>query len=390
MPDSDGRKPKGRNGTGRVLIVSQNHTGHGFTYARLLAQAVLDDGGVPVVALTDDGLRSREYALHLAPVATRCEVARLPTASLVPSRLLRLAHAHRCERVLVHDGDRFAVRLGLSLRPRREITFVVLVLSDPQWVCEHSFARGLRLRFKRLALRRTARLARTRLLYLADPSQQIALAAGRVEGAVPAARIPRETRTIAPDPVLFEAGDLSPSELRRHLGLPVGCFWFLVAGGISPRKNLPLVLRALLPLAADHVGLFVCGELQPSVRRAVAPLLAEAASLGLPVVVHDRLQADHQLNCAIQAVDCVVVAYSTDAPTSMMSKSVRAGRRVMVAGSDSLRRWAVNLGIGLVGPLEEQALTDLFRAAMVAPAPPPRHDLNHRAFVHAFLDDATT
>lgn len=350
-----------------ILILGQNHHGHRLMYVRLLAQAVLERGDRPVLALTSAGIGSREYELHLEPVADRCVITRLKTAPLSSSSIRSLAEVHQCGRVLVPDGDRFAVRLGVT-GWRCHTKVVVLVTQDPRWNTDRRLTRRARLAVKSLVLTRTQRLPRTRLLYLSDHS--------------PAGRQARPS--VAPDPVLFDATD-DPAELRRRLGLDQHRFWFLVAGHISARKNLPLVIRSLFPLAARGVGLFVHGEIEAAVREEISPLLGLSEELGVPVVIDDSVHTDHEINTAIQAADCVVVAYSSDQPTSMMAKGVRAGRHVVVAGSPWLRTWARNLGIGLTGTLDQDSLCGLFAGAIKTAKPTPRLDLDHTAFVEAFL-----
>ncbi|MDG4801825.1 hypothetical protein [Micromonospora sp. WMMD980] len=351
----------------RVLIVSQDHEGHRLMYVRLLAGAALDRGDEVVLALTPAGFSSEEFRLHLDGIADRCRQMTLGGPPLAVTDLHRRAVRHGCTQVLVPDGDRFAVRLGLRGWPAGP-PVVALVTQDPRWNTDRRLPLRARLWLKDLLLLRAGRLRRVRLLYLSDHSE-----AGR-----------RARPAVAPDPVFFDVAELEPRALRREFGLPEDRFVFLVAGKVSARKNLPLVLRCVLRLADQPVALFVCGQVDPVVRAEVEPLLSRARAAGLPVVLHDRVQTDHGLNRAVQASDCVVVAYSSDQINSMMAKGVRAGRRVVVAGSDRLIGWARNLGVNLCGPLTEESLTGLLEKATGAPSPLPRTDLDSGAFVEAF------
>ncbi|MET8358459.1 hypothetical protein [Micromonospora sp. NPDC005171] len=352
----------------RVLIVAQAHEGHRLMYVRLLAAAALDRGYSVVLALTRPGLRSTEHRLHLAAVADRCRQVALADPSLNVAGLRQQAMRYGCTRVLVPDGDRFAIRLGMRGWPAA-LPIVVLVTQDPRWNTDNRPLVRARLKAKDFILRRTERLPGVRLLYLSDHSE-----AGR-----------KARPAVAPDPVFFDAEDQDPTALRVGLGLPEHRFVFLVAGKVSARKNLPLVLRCLLRLADRPVALFVCGQLDPSVRAEVQPLLGRARAAGLPVILDDRVQTDSGINCAVQASDCVMVAYSSDQPNSMMVKGIRAGRQVVVAGSDQLVTWAQHLGLSLCGPLTEESVTGLMEKAIATPAPAPRVDLGSDAFVEAFL-----
>lgn len=352
----------------RVLIVSQDHEGHRLMYVRLLASAALDRGDSVVLALTRPGLRSEEHRLHLGPVADRCRQVVLADPPLTVTGLRRQAMRYGCTRVMVPDGDRFAIRLGMRGWPPGP-PIVVLVTQDPRWNTDNRPSVRARLKTKDIILRRTERLPGVRLLYLSDHS-----VAGR-----------KARSAVAPDPVFFDAEDQDPTALRGTFGVPEDRFVFLVAGKVSARKNLPLVLRSLLRLADRPVALFVCGQLDPSVRAEVQPLLDRARAAGLPVILDDRVQTDHAINCAVQASDCVMVAYSSDQPNSMMVKGIRAGRQVVVAGSDQLATWAQHLGLSLCGPLTEESVTGLMEKAIAAPTPAPRVDLGSDAFVEAFL-----
>ena len=321
---------------------------------------------MPVLALPAAALHSPEFTLHLGAVADRCELVR-SDEPITPALAHRLADRHRCARVLVPDGDQFATRLGL-VGWRSAAQVVALVIRDPRLSGNPRPRHRAKMAVKGVLLRRTARLPRVRVLYLADHAETA-----------------RRGRDAVADPILFDAAHLDPAEIRRDLGLSEDRFYFVVAGKITARKNLDMVLRGILPLAAAKIGLFVCGELSPDVRTTIAPLLEQARRLDVEVVLSDRLQSNHELNRAVQMADCLVTAYSNSAPPSTTTKGARAGRRVVVAGSEVTRMWARNLGIELHCPLKQRALDDLLRRALSSPVPPPIPGGDPRAFAEAFL-----
>jgi hypothetical protein len=335
----------------RTLIVAQDHEGH-----------------VPVIALTSHGVNSNEFKINMADLHSHCETTRIARSPITPRSIARLALSVDCRRAFLPDGDRFAIRLGLT-RARQDLDIVALVMQDPHWCLPSSAVHRVKLGIKTLALRMAETLPRTRILYLADHSQPPS----------------RPTQNVAPDPVLFDASEIDADRIRDQLGLEPTKFWFVVAGKITPRKNLTLISTALLSLNRTDVGLFVCGAIDPPVKAEVSPIFQRLRQHGTTVVTDDRIQSDHEINRAIQASDCVVVAYSTDQPTSMMAKAARAGRRIVVAGGPSLRHWASNLGITLTGPLETPEVARLLHEATQLPEPEPRTDLGHDQFINAFL-----
>lgn len=352
----------------KTLIVAQDYEGHRLIYVRLLVMALLERGETPVIALTDHGRKSDEFKLNCADLQDHCEVAELPRLPVSPSSVYGIAREHYCTRVILPDGDRFAMRQALA-PPRRGLHTVLLVMQDPSWCISSSPTHRIKMRAKAFLLQRAEQKPGTTILYLSD----------HFETPV------RPTQLLAPDPVLFDAADLDPATLRRDFGLAQEKFWFLIAGKISPRKNLSMVALGMLALDSREIGLFVCGSIDPEVKAAIAPLMKRLNERGISVVMDDRIQTDPELNQAIQAADCVVVAYSSDQPTSMMAKSVRAGRRIVVAGSPSLRHWAGNLGIQLVGRLEQEEINNLMASAVRLPPPAPRTDLGHSRFIEALL-----
>jgi hypothetical protein len=224
------------------------------------------------------------------------------------------------------------------------------------------------MRVKHLMIRRARRLPQVRVLCLSDHR-----------------RAESEPGESVADPILFDAGHLDQTDLRRDLGMSEDRYYFTAIGAITARKNLPMIFRSVLKLADAKAGLLVCGQLDDLTREAIVPLLDEAERLGVSVVVNDRLHSNHELNRAVQAADCVVTAYDNSAPNSSMTKAARAGRRAVVVGTDRVQMWARNVGVELTGPLDQTTLDQLLRRATSMPLPPPIPDEDHRAFADSFL-----
>jgi hypothetical protein len=122
-----------------------------------------------------------------------------------------------------------------------------------------------------------------------------------------------------------------------------GRYWFGLAGVITARKNPGLVMDAVA-LLPEKAGLLVAGVVEASARGEFAAGAARLAAAGIPLVHHDRTMSNAEMNAAIEAMDCVVVAYDTHAPPSTMGKSYVLGTDCILAGSEQLREHARYLG----------------------------------------------
>jgi hypothetical protein len=351
----------------RILIVAHSHRGHRLVYVHLLADTALARGEHVTLALTPAGFKSDEFKAHLEQVAHDCELVNLQPGQIKPRGVAKLANDAASAKIIVPDGDRFAMRLALTLyRPHASVT--ALVTQDPRWATSRRPDRRLKMWVKRAMLYQCARRRHVRVVYLTGQSP-----------------VGHLGRLVAPDPVLFDGSHLDRNELREQLGLRRDLFWFIVAGGITPRKNLPLVMDALSAAHLPPSGLFVAGPIDASVLHAIGPLVLRAKRAGITVVINNRIHTDGEIDRAIKASDCVVVAYSTDSPNSMTTKSSLAGRRVIVAGSPILCSWARNLGITMVGPLHCDSLIELMHRAVATPEPSPTQGIGSRPFVEALL-----
>jgi len=352
----------------KTLVVSEGFEGHRLVYVRLIAGGLLDAGQQVAVSMTREGIESEDFTYHLSDIAGSIRVIPLPAGRLSWKRLRRLADAEGCTRIVLPDGDRWAMKLSVRWPRSCQPPVTVLVTQDPDWSTDPSRARRARLKLKSLLLALGEHQSGVSLVFLGAPG-----------------RTKQHRKRVAPDPVIFGAGHLDPFELREEMGMDQKRYWFLVAGGISARKNLPLVVAALMRLSVPDLGLLVAGPVDPAVRLEIDPLLDQAKRWGLAVILNDRVHSDHEINCAVQATDAVVVAYSTDSPNSMTAKGVRAGRAVVVAGSPVLCDWARDLGIQLLGSLTLNSLANLLESAVGSPPPPPDLRLGSEGFVREFI-----
>ncbi len=125
------------------------------------------------------------------------------------------------------------------------------------------------------------------------------------------------------------------ANLRREWDLDDSRYWFGIIGAIDERKNVSLVMAAAQGLPPGQVGLLVAGRFSDATRESLREFGAELPG-GVRLV--DRVLTDEELDAAVAAVDCVVLAHSNEGPSGLFGKAVRAGTRILGAGAQSLRR----------------------------------------------------
>jgi len=184
------------------------------------------------------------------------------------------------------------------------------------------------------------------------------------------------------DPVVLKSSVSQIRAMRERLDSHGDRYWLGVFGAITPRKNLPLIVEAIL----DHpeVGLLIAGTVNPEVSHAVAPLLSRFIANGGQVIRLEGPLTDAEFDSAIGAVDCVVAAHSNEASTGVVLRAAASGRRLVLAGAGYLRRDAGYLGEQATwSPLELDELRQAIQQARSLPAPQVKIELNADEFVRA-------
>lgn len=336
---------------GRVMIIESHSGGHRLYYVRLLIDAAARLRIPVTVSLGPGVAESTEFQLHLANVQEHFELD-YHNKPLRISEAVRMAHATGCRLIVVPDGDLHLS--SLALRRHSKIDINVLLMRDPRQEPAHSFTRWLRLTAKSSVVRVVARRRDTTVLTLRGPGYRGELQESYVNDPIDPCTSTQATEAIS-------AANLSAD-----------IFWFGLVGVLSARKHPDLVIEALRAIGRKDVGLFIAGPISESAARAVRHGVARLEEAGISVVILDRHLTNAEMNAAIAAMDCVVVAYDTHAPPSTLGKSFALGTRCVIAGSQQLQRHAEELGHGLVGPLNSASLSNLMVRALSMPAPPPR------------------
>ncbi len=351
----------------RVFIASPGHHGHRLVYVSLIANGLATAGEEVVVGLTDQGLASREAHLHLNALDASVQLTTIPPHRLSWRAIRRIASDNGCDRVVLPDGDRWSMRLGVGRPwPCRPPTHV-LVTQDPDWSTRRDVPSRIKMWIKKHLISYSS--ARTGLSIVQLVSQGMTSS---------------RSRLTVRDPVIASPSGIPVSELRRQFGLQLSRHWFVVAGYINHRKNAPRVLDSIIELDGKPRGLFLVGEIAEPDLRAIEQLLPAAERRDVAVVIRNRVLSNEEINLAIEAADTVVIAYTSDSPNSMMTKGLRLGRTVVVSGSNSLQHWGTQVGVTLVGPSDRESLDHLLMRALESEPPEPNDALGGADFWQAF------
>ncbi len=190
-----------------------------------------------------------------------------------------------------------------------------------------------------------------------------------------------------PDPITLSCTSKNVREMRRTLDSQGVRYWFGVFGAMYPRKNLPLVVKALF--GQNDVGLLLAGVIDTGVAREVAPLLEEFVAQGGRLVHLSGVLTEAEFDAAIGAVDCVVAAHSNEGSSAVVLKAAASGRRLVLAGAESLRRDAECLGDQASwSPLDLAAVRQALRQARCLPELAATPELGAGEFCRLLLSES--
>jgi len=296
----------------RVTIVELDGGGHRFAYVRHIALRAQEQGSSVSLVTRPRCLDSDEHATHLSGIE-------FDSAILIPDDVRRpfatLPHSMSGQLVVVPDADRHLIAIAaLALRqPRAQ--FSLLLMRDPR-----GLATFWKRWVKRLLVAAVQLLPNVRMSTLVSAGSSPAAGSGCVE-----------------DPVVLTGGPEEASRFRKTHAMGDGTFWFGILGAVSGRKNPHLALQALSRVSKDHdVALLVAGKLDDDVRD-LRGIDANTTS-SLRFLVIDRMLSDLELDAAVWALDCILLAHSNEGPSGLFGKARAAGTRILAAGAQSLKR----------------------------------------------------
>lgn len=333
----------------RVLVAS-GYTGHHLPYLRLIWQQASASGLKVVAALPSAAKESKELALHLAPTQQNLELVFVDDP-VSPKSTAQLAREVGASQVIVPNGDRFMMKLAIAPLLPRGITYTTLIMQDPRWEIGATRKLHLKARLKlTLAFCASAR-RRVKVVWLRGPGYRGS-----------------STERYVNDPVIPGSGDGASRVSRELAALDPEKYWFAMIGVTNWWKNPELVLDALAEVASDKVGLLIAGPISPSLAPAIMQQVDQLQASGITVVVLDTHITNGEMNDAVRAADCVVVAYSTHAPPSSIGKVGAYGSRVIVAGSKTLQAHAEFLSDRAIRcDLNKRSIAAAMRSAISSP-----------------------
>ncbi|SOE74928.1 hypothetical protein SAMN05446589_5532 [Streptomyces sp. OV198] len=304
----------------RTLLVELDGRGHRFYYVRLLVEYALAERRQVFLLIGDETETKAHLNLHLGRLTDRLNL--IEVASPTWKDVERVARDSAADLTLVPDGDRQLLSI-LRRRgwrgPGRLNLLVMRAHVDPR---RSQFEYRLRNSVKQTVLSMVAALPRIRLNVLRSPTWRGRSRYGFVR-----------------DPVTFEASNEDVAQVRRLWDLCPERYWFGVLGAISHRKNLPLVVEALRQISGDRaLGILVAGAFTDDVASTLPAFKSQLDDVDVALRAVNRLLSDVELDAAVAAVDCVVLAHSNDGPSGLFGKALAASTRVAAAGSRSLRQ----------------------------------------------------
>lgn len=343
-----------------ILLAEPGYSGHVFVYLALLARHATDSGNDVTCLISRPGYTSTEYDRHLRGVPG-LSVQSVPS----PVRLEdieRASIAAHSDVVVIPNGDLYVQDVarkgwaGLGV-------LRLLVMRDPRWEKPARLPRRLKL-IAKMSLIQIAAARGVEIVWLRQPGYS-------------------GPERHANDPVICE-GTITDvlnrgRELSEELSMHSDTFWFGMTGAIGPHKNLPLVMEALVALhhaaPGRNFGFALLGPLSESLghdEEAINDMLG-----ALPFQTRRRagVMTNEEMNAAVSALDCVIMAYSTSSPNSTLGKAAAFGTRVAAAGDSSISAFVADLGMGPTTRLEVQDLASLLEERLTTPSPQPREDL---------------
>jgi glycosyltransferase involved in cell wall biosynthesis len=336
-------------------------------YVGLLAKAASERGDRVVVALSRDDLTSSQVSEHLGSVLDVVDIVGIDELRL--SSVAGLSRRYAASITVVPDGDHFAFQLAKTGRWNGAGELSVLIMRETGQPSKMPGLQTMKTFLRSMLIRRASRIPRVRVCVLKS-----ALWAGK-----------SEFRT-ARDPVTLSVSILEVEGLRQDWGLTKDRYWFAVLGAISARKNVNLVAEALRMSEPTRVGLLIAGTREVAAAENMRPSLERLAAEGGSVVVIDRLLSNDELDSAVVAADCIVLAYSNEGPSGLFGKAAAAGTRIVAAGAKSLREeTAKTADLSHWASLDVAGMGKAFRAAMELPRPSPVLAPSAQSFSDALL-----
>ncbi|MBC7631689.1 hypothetical protein, partial [Aeromicrobium sp.] len=132
------------------------------------------------------------------------------------------------------------------------------------------------------------------------------------------------------DPAICSAHSRDRAELRTELGLPAGRRIIGIFGGVSERKNAPMIWEAM-QAAGIEADLLLAGSLSAGVSAWVESI---EPTPGGEVITRQGFLSNVVLDQLVAASDVAALVMTNNGPSGIMGKALAAGVPVVTAGSE--------------------------------------------------------
>lgn len=329
-----------------MLIVEPHVEGHWLSYVGMLVQQ-LSAGDSVLLALGEGARASREFTAHVDEVGAAAEVHTIESDSWARPAIQELASRFNADLTVMPSADEHLLGLALGgWHGGGRISGVVM-----------------RLRPQRLRPRPVLRCL-MKLIALA-----LCAARGQIDIFVLTSSISPVRPGLIPsiwDPITFSPDAEARLELVNRWQLDPSVQYFGIFGAITSRKNLPLVIDAVVDAGPD-IGLIASGRIAPDVMKDLSAIRDR-----FNIIVDDSFLSEPELDSAMTLVSGVVLAHSNEGPSGLLGKAAAAGTLIVAAGARSLKRDVKRLkGQAIWVPLDRHHLSVGIRRATTLKRPSP-------------------
>lgn len=303
------------------MLVEKTSSGHRLYYVGILAATALTSGDSVLLVLHSDEVEAPAVLTHLGPIRSKISIASTNDFSL--DSIGNLSRKYGADLTLIPDGDSFALEIAKKCSWSGAGALTLLIMRER---ASRSLLPGLQ---------RTKSFLKMVLLKRAEAVAGVRIV--RLLSAIDSNSKVKSSIAAVADPVTMTADVGDSTRLRTKWGMNSEKYWFSVLGAITRRKNVSVVARALLRLRTPGVGLLIAGVCDPIVMSEVRPILSSLREAGVGVIVVNRLLTELELDAAVGASDCIVLAHSNEGPSGLFGKALATGTRIVAAGAISLR-----------------------------------------------------
>jgi len=339
-----------------IAIIESDAGGHRLFYVRLAVLAA----SAPVLFVTTRAcVDSAEYATHLSDLAAsgRLAVVEVEGRRNFTQRAIRAAQggaAGQAVTIVIPEADSWLPSLCRYALTRQQLPRLRALVMRPAKPWPPTARAGRRAMVKAMTARALGILwSDSAVLFLTDSFGVVNHRPGY-----------RHARPLRDAPIGFPSHDRSVA--RDQLNLPADAFAIGILGDVSERKRPDLTLAAL-PNLPPHVHAVFAGRQDDEAARAITA--ASRGPLASRIHVLDGYVDDDQLGLVLSAIDAVVLTHTFDAPSGILTASVRAGVPAIVGGSLWMGRVVRELGIGVVCELTPEGVATAVRSVLGARDP---------------------